>query len=85
MVMNNRGMTFFYTLMVGVCIVILGLAFAPAIMQVTSTAMTELTCSTPANDFDQATCWYMDINKVMFVGGVILVGFAVIGARVWFS
>lgn len=82
---NNKGQVFFYTLMVGVCIVILGMAFAPAIMQVTRDAMDNLTCDTPANDFDQATCWYMDINKVMFVGGIILVGFAVIGAKVWFS
>lgn len=83
--MNKRGVVFFYTLMVGICIIILGIAFAPAIKQVIDESMTQLTCSTPANDFDQATCWYMDMQKLAFVGGAIFIGIAVIGARVVFS
>ena len=83
--MNKRGFVFLYTLMVGICIVILGIAFAPAIKQVIDNAMLELTCSTPANDFDQATCWFMDTQKVLFVGAVIFIGLAVIGAKVVFS
>ena len=83
--MNKRGVVFFYTLMVGICIVILGIAFAPAIKQVIDSSMLELTCSTPANDFDQATCWYMDMQKVLFIGAVIFIGIAVIGAKVVFS
>lgn len=82
---NKRGIVFFYTLMVGVCIIILGIAFAPAIKQVIDNAMAELTCSTPANDFDQASCWYMDMQKMLFIGGVIFIGIAVIGAKVVYS
>ena len=83
--MNKRGFVFFYTMMVGICIVILGIAFATPIKLVIDDAMSTLTCSTPANDFDQATCWFMDIQKVFFVGAVIFIGFAVIGAKVMFS
>lgn len=83
--MNKRGVVFFYTLMVGICIVILGIAFAPAIKGVVDDSMTQLTCSTPANDFDQATCWYMDMQKLLFIGGIIFVGFAIIGAKVVYS
>lgn len=84
-VMNNRGFVFFYTLMVGMCIIILGLAFAPAISQVVNDAMTNLTCSTPSNDFDQATCWFLDTTKMLVAGGIILIGIAVIGAKVVFA
>lgn len=79
---NKKGIVFFYTLMLGISIVILGIAFAPAIKGVIDDAMTNLTCSTPSNDFDQATCWYLDMTKVLFVGAIILIGLAVIGAKV---
>lgn len=84
-VMNKRGFVFFYTMMVGICIVILGIAFATPIKLVIDDAMSSLTCSTPANDFDQATCWYMDIQKMLFIGGIIFIGLAVIGAKAVYS
>ena len=86
--MNKKGFVFFYTLMVGICIIILGISFAPAIKQVADDARNDsyLNCTgTVTDDFNQATCWYIDTTKLMIAGGIILIGIAVIGAKVVFS
>lgn len=81
--MNNKGLTFFYTFMLGTLIIVLGIALATPISQVIGEAMNsnEITCLTPASDFDQATCWFLDILKPLITGFIILLGFAIMAAR----
>ena len=76
--MNNSGLAFFYTFMLGISIVVLGIALAYPTQSTIDESRTNLTCSSPASDFDQATCWFLDIIKPLFAGGIILFGFAVL-------
>ena len=78
MVLNKRGLVFFYRLMLGTIIILLGIAFAFPTQSVINESRTNLTCSAPSSDFDQATCWILDITKPLFAGGIILLGFAVL-------
>ena len=75
-------MVFLYRLMLGMLIVVLGIALAYPTKAPIDDAMTNLTCDTPATDFDQAACWAMDGIKFLFVGGVIFIGFYIIANRV---
>lgn len=81
--MNKLGLTFFYTFMLGTTIIVLGIALATPISQVITNSMTstELNCTTPATDFDQATCWFLDILKPLITGFFILLGFAIMVAK----
>lgn len=81
--MNNRGLVFLYTYMLGMLIIVLGIAFATPIKQVIDDSMNsnELTCSSPASDFDQALCWTLDILKFAYTGFVVFIGLAIMVAR----
>lgn len=81
--MNNQGLVFFYTFMLGITVIVLGIALATPLTQVITNAMTstELNCSAPATDYEQATCWFLDIIKPLIVGFFILLGFAILIAR----
>lgn len=81
--MNKRGLVFFYTLMLGITVIVLGMAFAKPIQSVIDERMTDLTCTAPADDVTQATCWGLDILKPVLVGGTIAIGLAIIGATSW--
>ena len=83
--MDKKGLVFFYTFMLGTIVIVLGIALATPISQVISQAMTstELDCTAPSTDFDQATCWFLDILKPLITGFFILLGFAIIIARRW--
>ena len=71
--------------MLGITIIVLGIALATPISQVITNAMTstELNCIAPATDYEQATCWFLDILKPLTTGFFILLGIAVITARKW--
>jgi hypothetical protein len=85
MVLNKRGVIFFYTLMLGLTIIVFGLAMASPIRSFIDDARTNMTCSLPANNWDEAMCWILDLMKPMVTGGIILVGVAVMSARIWIS
>jgi len=64
--------------MMGTLIILLGIALAYPTSHPINEARTALSCNAPASDFDQATCWFLDLTKPMFVGGIILIGFLVL-------
>ena len=75
--MNKSGIVFLYRLMLGITIIILGIALASPTKTVIDEVMTDFSCSAPASDFVQAACIGVDIIKFMFVGGVIFIGFLI--------
>lgn len=83
---NKKGITMLYTLMLGITIIVLGLAFASPIKQFCDTARTEMNCtSADLSIYDDATCTGYDLLKVLITGGIILIGVAVIGAKIVFG
>lgn len=80
---GKRGITFFYYLMMGMVIIILGIALAFPTKSVVDEARADqgITCSAPASDFDEAACLGLDVIKFLFVGMVIFIGFQVLIKR----
>lgn len=88
--MNNRGQltTFFVTLMIGLVVIIIAMAFAPLLQQMitgaaqnsTSTTL-GLNCTSPVDSYRQGTCMISDISLPAFIGALIFAGGAIIGAR----
>lgn len=76
--MNNKGLAIFYNLMLGLLIIVLGMALGDPIKQVIDEQMTSLTCSVPSSDTIQGLCWLMDLSKPLVTGGIIFIGFAVL-------
>ena len=81
MVLNKRGITFLYSLMLGLCIIILGIALASPTKEIINQYMNDATCSSPANDFTQGLCWLMDGFKPLIIGAFIFIGLAVLVAK----
>ena len=81
--MNKKGLTFFYTFMLGITVIVLGIALASPIREVIYNSMnsTELDCSAPADIYEQSTCWFLDIMKPLIIGFFILLGFAIMTAK----
>lgn len=84
--MNNKGSVLFYGLMLGLTIIILGMALAPAVLESTNSTMSNIDCSNSSiSNFDKATCIATDITLPYFIGTLVLIGGAVITARIIFS
>lgn len=79
--MNNKGQVFFYTFMLGITIIVLTIALAPAVKSIVDEKMNELTCTAPDSDWTQALCWILDLNKPLLIGGLLFVGIAVLLAK----
>lgn len=72
--MNKQGIAFFYYFMLGICIIILGIAIATPTSQVIDDAMTQLVCNTPSSDFDEGNCIVLDVFKFFTVGLFLTIG-----------
>lgn len=92
--MDNRGIAFFLTFMIGVCVIILALSFAPIVKDFNDNARNTTTwdgangldCSNVSiSDFQNAGCIANDITTSSFVGILIAIGLAVIMGKVMFS
>ena len=89
--MNNRGSVLFYGFMLGVTILVLALALAPAIGQFTSNAMNNstasigLNCTTTSDNFVKAACIVTDVGQFYFIGALIFIAGVVITARYYFG
>lgn len=79
--MNKRGLTFFYTFMLGTLLIVLGIALFTPIKNVMDENRTNLTCSSPASDYDQALCWGFDILKFAIPSFFVLLGMGIFAAR----
>lgn len=83
--MNKQGIGFFYTLMLGTLIIILGLALSSPTKEFVDTSRNEtnMNCTNPEiNVYDEATCVGLDFMKFLITGGIICFGLAIIGAKV---
>lgn len=87
--MNNKGQTtFFFTLMLGITVLILALAFAPVLKQFVEDASgsESLDCDNSSiSYFDQSACIVADVSIFGFIGGLIFLVGAIVGARIIFS
>ena len=86
--MNTQGSILFYGFMLGLTILILGLALAPAVKeQIDSTRNPDgLNCTNPLiTNFDKATCYVADLSMFYFIGGVIFIAGAIVTARILFE
>jgi uncharacterized membrane protein len=78
-----------YSFMLGITIIILGLALAPVgqsfinnAMSTSTADMVGLDCGNSSiSNFDKGTCTILDFSSFYFFGGVILIGGAVILSR----
>lgn len=92
--MNKKGITFFLTLMIGVCVIILALSFAPIVKDFNDNARNTTTwdgangldCSNVSiTDFQSAACIGNDIITSSFIGILIAIGLAVMVGKAMFS
>jgi len=90
MVLNNKGQVFFYTLMLGIVIVLLALAFADPLRETIDTARSPSTndsvgldCGNGSiSDFDKANCTMVDLGLPYFFFGLLALAGIVVGAKV---
>ena len=81
--MNKRGITFFYTLCLGITIIVLGLALAYPIKQSVDISRDNMNCTSESlSIYDEATCTGLDLLKPLITGGIILIGVACITAKI---
>jgi len=99
--MNNNGSVFFYTLMLGILVLVVALALAGPVREFvdstrnesTSILMSDQTASQPGlnctsdtlSNFDRSACIISDLSLFYFIGGLIFVAGAIITARLIFS
>ena len=91
--MNNRAQVWGYTLALGLIIIILALALAPAGQSFVNDAMNStvgdtlgLDCSnTSISSFDKGTCVVTDFSIAYFFGGLIFIGGSVVVAKLVFG
>ena len=85
----NYAMAF----MLAVTVIILGLAFAFPLNEVTMNAMNNNTgdgtdgmnCSSTLDDFTKAGCLVTDISQSFFIGGILALAGIIIAARIIFA
>lgn len=91
--MNEKGSITIYGIMLALVIIILALALAPAVSYFTGDAMNAtsgddygLDCNNATiSNFNKATCTATDLTLFYFIGGLILIGGAILGARIIFA
>ena len=91
--MNNKGQVIIISFMIGLTILILALALAPAVKEstdiarnVTTNSSIGLDCSNSSiSDFDKGACIATDISLPYFIGFLLLSVGAVIGGRIIFQ
>jgi len=84
--MDKKGQLVYFFMM-GIVIIILGLAFAPVLQEFTTIARNDTTtttiglnCTNPSiGNFDKATCIITDLNLFYFIGALVMIGLAIIG------
>lgn len=90
MVLNNkRGQVIFYTLMLGIVVIILAMALTPVVNEFVNGAKNStdethvgLDCSNESiSDFTKSQCVITDITTPYFFFSVVAIALLVIGAR----
>ena len=88
MVLNKKGQVSVYLFMIAVVIIIMALAFAYPVNQITTSAMNEtsevggMNCTATTDNFVKASCWVADVGQAYFIGGLLALAGVAIAARV---
>lgn len=97
--MSNKGQVVIMMLMIAVVLIILGIAFAPTLLQQTTIArnvstnitveggtaeQTGLNCGNTTNSFTQGTCIIVDTYNPLWLGLLVaLAGAVLVGRAIW--
>jgi hypothetical protein len=90
---NKKGSVLIYSIMVGLVVIILALALAPAVSESIGTARNAsvgdtigLNCTSGLiSNFDKAACVASDLTIFYFISALIFIGGAIIVSRVIFD
>ena len=91
---NNKAQVFFYSLMLGILIIIVALALAGPTKDIVDSARNETTdegqlglncTSTTISNFDKGACIVSDLTIFHFIAGLIFIAGAVITAKLMFQ
>lgn len=83
--MNKSGQVIFFTFMVGITIILVGLACAPMIKEIVTDSSTSMDCNNESiSNFQRVGCIANDVNMPLAIGVIIFLGGGVILARVIF-
>ena len=91
MVMNKKGQTMALAFMLAVVVILLALAFAKPVNEMTTMAMNDtsaiggMNCTATTDEFVKAACWTADIGQFYVIGGLLALAGVIIGARALFS
>lgn len=80
--MNKKGQTIFYGLMLCVVVIVLASGFAAPSLVATNSSMTEMNCSSTSDSYVKGACLITDLTSPYFIGAVICVGIAILGAKI---
>lgn len=91
--MKSKGQVAIFVLMIFIVVIIMALALAPALKGIidearapSSNIQIGLDCSNDSiSDFDKANCVAVDLYQPYFIGFLIAMGGAIIGARIYYA
>ena len=91
--MNTKAQAGNYAVafMLAVCLIIMGIAWASPVNEMTTAARNEtseiggMNCTGTADDFVKAGCMVADIGQAYFIGGIIAIDGLIIAARIIFA
>jgi len=93
---NRKGSVLFYSLMLGLTIIVLALGLAPAVKQQIDSVRANQTIEGTAgldcdevngtiSNYNKAACIIIDLTIFQFIGGLIFIAGAVVTAKIIFS
>ena len=100
MEVNKKGQTVALAFMLAITVIVLALAFAYPLNQVTTSAMSDnataiygdnaeagngMNCDTTTDNFVKAGCWTADIGQAYVIGCILAIAGLIIGKRLLFT
>ena len=85
---NKKGQVIFFAFMLGITIIVLALALAPAIKESVDEVRDadNMDCGNESiSIFDKAGCLAADLTLFHFIGGILAIAIAVLTARIIFA
>ena len=85
--MNKSGQASVLTFMIAIVIIILALAWAVPVNEMTNLALNEsseiggMNCTATTDNFVKAGCWVADIGQAYYIGAVLALAGVIIAAR----
>ena len=89
--MNRKGQVVALAFMLAIVVIILALAWAKPVNELTTMAMNEtssiggMNCTDTTDNFVKAGCWTADIGQAYVIGGIIAIAGIIIAGRLLFQ